>query len=120
MTVAYLLDTDCIIHWLNGNPEIGRRLDEARPRGLALSVVSLAELYEGVYYSKTPEENERRLDDFLAGMTLHPLARGQPRGSCRIRRGCCRPFPAAQTSGSCREDPAGLEKKALLFPSEIG
>lgn len=70
MNPTYLVDTDWIIHWLNGHEVIGRRLDEAKEEGLALSVVSLAELYEGVYYSMAPEANEQQLIDFLHGVTL--------------------------------------------------
>jgi tRNA(fMet)-specific endonuclease VapC len=40
---------------------------------LALSVISLAELYEGVYYSRDPEGDARALQDFLRGVTLLPV-----------------------------------------------
>lgn len=70
MTLAYLVDTDWVIHWLNGHQAIGRRLNEAKDHGLALSVASLAELYEGVYYSTVPEENERQLLNFLRDVTV--------------------------------------------------
>lgn len=70
MTLAYLVDTDWVIHWLNGHSAIGRRLSEAKDQGLALSVASLAELYEGVHYSTAPEENERQLLNFLQDVTV--------------------------------------------------
>ncbi len=44
MSVQYLVDTDWAIHFLSGHPNIVSRLRELRPEGLALSVVSLAEL----------------------------------------------------------------------------
>ena len=76
MTSGYLVDTDWVIHWLNGHAAIGRRLEEVRPRGLALSVISLAELYEGVYYSRDPERNERELHAFLRRLLpLKPIAK---------------------------------------------
>ena len=68
--ISYLLDTDWIIDYLNGLPGAVRRLDELKEQGLAISVVSLAELYEGIYYSTDPEGNERDLDDFLRGVTI--------------------------------------------------
>ena len=52
--IRYLLDTDWIIDYLNGLPGAVRRLDELKEQGLAISVVSLAELYEGIYYSTDP------------------------------------------------------------------
>ena len=70
MTVRYLVDTDWAIHYLNDHPVISQRLDELKMEGLGLSVISLAELYEGVYYSTDPIGNERDLQDFLGGVSL--------------------------------------------------
>ena len=70
MTIQYLIDTDWVISYLNGHPRVISRLDELKERGLAISVVSLAELYEGIYFSTDPEGNERDLVDFLRGVTV--------------------------------------------------
>jgi predicted nucleic acid-binding protein len=61
----YLIDTDWIIDHLNQVESVTARLHELAPEGLALSVVSLGELYEGVYYSRDPEASERSLQRFL-------------------------------------------------------
>ena len=68
MKLTYLVDTDWVIHYLNGHPGIVRRLDELKEQGLALSVVSLAKVYEGIFYSTHREGNEADLDDFLRGV----------------------------------------------------
>jgi tRNA(fMet)-specific endonuclease VapC len=71
MTTQYLVDTDWAIHYLNDHEGIVLRLRELqRQHSLALSIISLAELYEGVYYSREPEEDEVALQDFLRGVTL--------------------------------------------------
>jgi tRNA(fMet)-specific endonuclease VapC len=70
VTFGYLVDTDWAIHWLHGHEEIRLRLRELRNRGLALSAVSLAELWEGVHYSRDSEESERGLNDFLKRVSL--------------------------------------------------
>jgi tRNA(fMet)-specific endonuclease VapC len=71
MTIQYLVDTDWAIHYLNDHEGIVQRLRELqRQEGLALSIISLAELYEGVYYSREPEDDERALQDFLRGVTI--------------------------------------------------
>ena len=75
MTTQYLLDTDWTIHWVSGHPEITRRLIELRPDGLALSIISLAELYDGVYASRDPGLSEAVLERFLHGVTLIGLDR---------------------------------------------
>jgi len=68
--VHYLVDTDWAIHYLNGHPQIVKKLDDLKEQGLALSVISLAELYEGVYYSTDPDGNEEDLNDFLRGVAI--------------------------------------------------
>ncbi|UJS18493.1 MAG: type II toxin-antitoxin system VapC family toxin [Candidatus Jettenia sp.] len=70
MTLSYLIDTDWIIHYLNGQREIVKRLLALRKEGLAISVISLAELYEGVYYSTNPEGDKKALDNFLTGVSI--------------------------------------------------
>ena len=92
MTAGYRVDTDWIIHWLNGHPAIGRRLEELRPQGVALSVVSLAELYEGIHYSDAPDRNEHDLRDFFTGLSLLGVDQetcqvfGRERGRLRAAR----------------------------------
>jgi tRNA(fMet)-specific endonuclease VapC len=48
MTIRYLIDTDWVIDHLNEIEPVVNRLKELRPQGLALSIISLAELSEGV------------------------------------------------------------------------
>ena len=65
MKAGYLVDTDWIIDHLANVPVITQKLRELQPQGIVLSVVSLAELYEGVYYSRDPQQNENSLHTFL-------------------------------------------------------
>ncbi len=70
MTFAYLVDTDWAVYWLHSNERIQQRVEELRGQGLALSAVSLAELWEGVHYSRDPQESEHQLHDFLRRVSL--------------------------------------------------
>jgi tRNA(fMet)-specific endonuclease VapC len=70
MKPTHLVDTDWVIHYLNGLRVIIKRLDDLKERGLAVSIVSLAELYEGIYYSTDPSGNETDLNDFLRGVVV--------------------------------------------------
>ena len=63
MKLSYLIDTDWVIHYLNGNEKIVEKLTSFKKKGLAISVISLAELYEGMYYSRDPTGNEQALRD---------------------------------------------------------
>ena len=80
MNVAYLIDTDWIIDYLNDREPVASRLEELRKEGLGISIVSLAEIYEGVYGSRDPETSERKLLDFLSGVTTL----GIDEGICRM------------------------------------
>lgn len=68
--MRYLADTDWVIHYLNGHAQIVARIQDLIPQGIALSVISLAELYEGVFYSRDPQKSEEALQDFLLGIEL--------------------------------------------------
>lgn len=89
MTARYLIDTDWTIHYLSGRQPIIERLQALQPAGLALSIISLAELYEGVLYSTDPQANERALQDFLTVVDVVGIDRdtarrfGQERGRLR-------------------------------------
>ena len=65
-----VLDTDWVIEYLHARPAIVARLTELQPRGLGLSIISLAELWEGVFYSRDPEGDGQDLADFLSGVTV--------------------------------------------------
>jgi tRNA(fMet)-specific endonuclease VapC len=69
MKLSYLIDTDWIIHYLNGNSGIVEKIGLLEKEGLAASVISVAELYEGIYYSTNPAGNEKALNDFLSGIS---------------------------------------------------
>jgi tRNA(fMet)-specific endonuclease VapC len=68
-----LLDTDWVIDHFNGIAAITRRIEELRPLGLALSVISLAELYEGIHYSRDPAQSRAVLSRFLSTVTVVPV-----------------------------------------------
>jgi tRNA(fMet)-specific endonuclease VapC len=70
MKAGYLVDTDWAIDYLNGHDRTRKRLEEVGQYGLAFSVISLAEVYEGIYYSRDPEGNKQALLDFLEDVTL--------------------------------------------------
>lgn len=70
MKVSYLIDTDWAVHHLNGVEEVRSRLAELRPHGLGLSTISLAELYEGVYYSRDPQRSQQQLEAFLSSVAV--------------------------------------------------
>lgn len=76
MKAKFLLDADWTINYLQGERETVARVQALlRHKALALSIVSLAELYEGVIYSDEPALRERVLRQFLRNVRLLPLDR---------------------------------------------
>lgn len=68
MKISYLIDTDWVIDHLNKIEKVTQKLKEFRPKGMALSVISLAELYEGVYF--TLLTNNRRHYEVVEGLSI--------------------------------------------------
>lgn len=68
--MKYLVDTDWIIDHLNGVNEITKKLEELAVSGLCTSIISVAELYEGVYGSKDYKASHDALETFLKGITV--------------------------------------------------
>lgn len=77
--MRFLIDTDWVIHYLNGHQAIVARVQDFSTNGIALSVISLAELYEGVFYSRNPRKSEDALHDFLRGVELLGIDEGTTR-----------------------------------------
>jgi len=65
MRISYLIDTDWIIDHFNKVDRVTQKLRELRSEGAGVSVISLAELYEGIYYSRDPAKSQNILDTFL-------------------------------------------------------
>ncbi|HUW65529.1 MAG TPA: type II toxin-antitoxin system VapC family toxin [Spirochaetia bacterium] len=91
VTEKYLIDSDWAIFYLRGKEPFVSALKEYRQQGLAISVVSIAELYEGIFRSPDPEGKEHALTSFLRGLSVidvsAPVARlfGQRRAELRMK-----------------------------------
>ena len=69
----YLIDTDWIVDALHGYPTAVQTLLDLAPEGLAVSLISYGELYEGAYYARNPEAALAGLHTFLQGKELLSL-----------------------------------------------
>lgn len=70
MTAKYLVDTDWIVFYLRGREPYVSTLKRLQKEGLAVSVISVAELYEGVFRDQNPQTREEGLARFLAGVVV--------------------------------------------------
>lgn len=71
--MSYLVDSDWIIHALRGIPAFTQRLNELFDEGIGISIISMAELYQGVFYGYDPQASEARLLEFLRGYSVVQL-----------------------------------------------
>jgi tRNA(fMet)-specific endonuclease VapC len=71
---TYLVDTDWLIDAIVGVPAARALLDQLSDDGLAVSIVSLGELFEGVHLSPDPASHLASLKGFLTGYTVLNLS----------------------------------------------
>lgn len=83
--MKYLLDADATIDHLTQHLNLLTSIPDLRPRDLALSAVTLIELYTGIDGSLTPREAERDLKRFLRYVTVIPLNQRVIRATSRLR-----------------------------------
>lgn len=71
--ISYLIDTDWVIDFLKGKKEIVDTLVSLEKMGLAISVISLAELYEGIYSSDNQTKKMSGLNNFISGVKVFTI-----------------------------------------------
>ena len=69
-TLDYLIDTDWVIDCLRGIPRTADRFNALLPEGIGLSIVTLAELLDGVVGSVRRQDDERLLRMFLDDLEI--------------------------------------------------
>lgn len=84
--MEYLVDSDWAMSYLNGRPDTTRRLEALLPYGVGISVISLAEIYEGLYGSTDINLQETKLAEFLASLEVLYLNEAIARVFARERR----------------------------------
>jgi tRNA(fMet)-specific endonuclease VapC len=65
MNILYLIDTDWIIDYFNDAEPVASKIEELIEMGSGISIISLAELYEGIYNSRNAKIAEEKLIEFL-------------------------------------------------------
>ena len=73
--MTYLVDSDYVVDYLKGRPAAIPLLDSLVPEGLAISIITYAEVYEGIYYGRTPQQYRRIFRRFLQGVQVLGISR---------------------------------------------
>lgn len=84
--MAYLIDSDWLIDRVAGDPPAVALFDQLAAGDMRVSVVTYAEVYEGVLASSDPASHEQRLDRVIAaGMRILPFTTATAQHCARIR-----------------------------------
>jgi predicted nucleic acid-binding protein len=89
--VRYLVDSGWLIDAFLGIPTAVNLLDQLRDEGLAVSIVSYGELFEGALGAPDPATELARFRRFLARLALLPLNDSIMERFARLRAELCRP-----------------------------
>lgn len=84
--MKYLFDADSIIDYLSGQPDVRALRSRLLRDDIALSGVTLIELFTGVYGARDPKTAERELRQFLRGVLVLPLNRRIILRTAQLRR----------------------------------
>jgi tRNA(fMet)-specific endonuclease VapC len=89
---TYLLDTDWIVDILTGQEKAIKTILELTASGLALSIITYGELYEGAAFARDPAPALAGLRSFLKGKTILPLTQPIMERFAQIRGSLSRPI----------------------------
>ena len=83
--MPYLVDTDWVIDLLASVPEALQLLDRLAQDGIAISIITYMEAYQGVERSPHPEEAQSKLTAFLNSVPVIPLTPAVAQRCARLR-----------------------------------
>ena len=83
--MPYLIDSDWVIDYLGSRPEALRLLETLADEGVAISILTYMEIYQGVIQSTQPEEVQDKLQAFLDAVPIIPLSPSVARRCAPLR-----------------------------------
>ena len=83
--MPYLIDADWLIDYLAGDPTAIALLDPLIPAGVAVSIITYTEAYQGTLRSPGPSRAADELDAFLGAAPLLPYSVDVARRCARLR-----------------------------------
>jgi tRNA(fMet)-specific endonuclease VapC len=83
--MPYLIDTNWLIDHLDDKPAARQLLLRLANDGIAISIISYMELFQGVVESPDPEAAQRKLASLLAAIPILPFTQEVAETCARIR-----------------------------------
>ncbi|MGI8554120.1 MAG: type II toxin-antitoxin system VapC family toxin [Dehalococcoidia bacterium] len=84
--MRYLIDSDHVIDHLAELPIVTRLLDRLSQDGMAISMITYMEIYEGVLRAPDPSHARASLDRFLVGVPILPFSPEVARTCASLRQ----------------------------------
>lgn len=73
--MTFLVDTDVVVNWLRGRQSAVTLLSVLEPDGIAVSLITYGEIYEGLYFGHDPRRTTQGFQRFLRSVDVLPLNR---------------------------------------------
>jgi predicted nucleic acid-binding protein len=83
--VKYLVDSDWVADYLNGRTDAVSLLQALAGEGLAISIITYGEIYEGILYGANRARHEAGMRNFLRFVDVLPLSRAVMRRFAALR-----------------------------------
>lgn len=83
--MKFLVDTDWVIDYLRGREPMVDLLTEWLKLGVAISIITYGEIYEGIYTSRNPKGQEEGFLLFLEAVTVLTLTEETMRHFAQVR-----------------------------------
>lgn len=83
--MKYLIDSDWVVDYLIGKQQAIDLLSSVFRDGVAISLITLGEIYEGIYFGRDPQRSEAVFRQFLRSIDVLPLNRSIMQQFARIR-----------------------------------
>ncbi len=83
--MTYLVDSDWVADYLKGRSEALHFLRSLGAEGLAISLITYGEIYEGIYYGPDPKSHEAGFRRFLQWVDVLPLNQRIMQRFARVR-----------------------------------
>lgn len=90
--MSHLVDSDWVADYLDGRQPAVALITRHARSGVAISLVTYGEIFEGIYYGHDPQRAESTFRAFLRGVPVLPINRSvmqrfaRIRGELRVRR----------------------------------
>lgn len=83
--MPYLIDSDILIAHREGQPDARALLAHLAPHGLAISIITYVEVYQGTLRNPDPQQAAQDFAIFLAGVPVAPFSLGAARRCAALR-----------------------------------